>query len=226
MPILNPELTIILKPEMLTMAETARIDAFTKFECGLGVTLEHNVHIASFSHLNIGGGRLLICEGAAVASGGKVITGSNMLDAESCSAVVDATQQRIERWDVTLGKNSTIFAGGIAMSSLGEGACLAANGFLPRNCPIPPYEIWGGTPARKIGVRNTRHVRVNIKWEEYFSWHCRVYKARPDVRPMLVTELVIESTPRDGFIDVWGKSFDKHDRTIRMPQEFVEVVNG
>ncbi len=225
MPILDPNLTIILKPEMLTMADTARVDAFCKLECGLGIILEHNVHIASYAHINIGGGKLTVCEGAAVASGGKVITGSNMLDAESCSAVVEETKQRIERWEVTLGKNSTIFAGAIAMSSLGEGACLAANGFLPRNCPIPPYEIWGGTPARKIGTRNPKPNPVaKIKWDEYFSWHCSVYRSRPEIRPMVDTELVQDATTEEGFIQVWGQTFDKRDKAVAIPAQFVEVI--
>lgn len=230
MPILDPNLTIILKPEMLIMADTARIDGFTKLECGEGITLEHNVHIASYAHLNVGGGKLTVCEGAAVASGGKIITGSNMLDAESCSAATEPTQQRIERWEVTIGKNATIFAGGIAMSDLGEGACLAANGFLPRNTPIPAYEIWGGTPARKIGERNPRPTqRARLNWDDYFAWHCKIYKCRPEIQPITETQLVSDKRSaydfRTDMIEVWGKAFDKRDKAIAVPMQFVEVLD-
>lgn len=34
---------------------------------------------------------------------------------------------------------------------IGEGAVVASNSVV--NCNIPPYEIWGGSPAKKIGER-------------------------------------------------------------------------
>lgn len=220
------EPVIILKPDAIHFAETARVDSFCKLEGGGGIHLGEYVHIASFCHLNIGGGVLVMHDQSAMGSGAKVITGSNMIDAESCSAVVPADKQRIERWSVHIGKNATLFANAIAMSDLGEGAILAANAFLPRNTPIPAYEIWGGTPARKIGTRNAKpNPAAKIKWNEYFSWHCQVHRCRPEVRPMVDTELVQDAKPENGMVQVWGQTFDKKDKAIAVPVEFVEVIS-
>ena len=46
-----------------------------------------------------------------------------------------------------LASNVTILKG----VQIGKGAVVAANSVV--NCNIPPYEIWGGTPAKKIGER-------------------------------------------------------------------------
>ncbi|MBI1284711.1 MAG: acyltransferase [Thiobacillus sp.] len=50
--------------------------------------------------------------------------------------------------DVWLGAGSTILPG----VSVGNGTIVAANSVVSRN--IPEFEIWGGTPAVRIGERN------------------------------------------------------------------------
>lgn len=49
--------------------------------------------------------------------------------------------------DVWLGVNCIVLKGVI----IGKGAIVAAGAVVTKN--IPPYEIWGGVPARRIGVR-------------------------------------------------------------------------
>ena len=49
--------------------------------------------------------------------------------------------------DVWIAANSTILMG----VTIGDGAVVAANSLV--NKSIPPYEIWGGVPAKKIGDR-------------------------------------------------------------------------
>ncbi len=49
--------------------------------------------------------------------------------------------------DVWIASNVTV----LMNVTIGEGAVVAANSVV--NSDIPPYEIWGGTPARKIGER-------------------------------------------------------------------------
>lgn len=50
--------------------------------------------------------------------------------------------------DVWIGRGATILKG----VTLGEGSIVAANALV--NKSVPPYEIWGGIPAKKIGERN------------------------------------------------------------------------
>lgn len=227
MPILDPSLTMVIHPENLAMAETSRVDAFCKLECAGGVTLGEYVHIASFCHVGIGGGKVTLEDGSSMGSGAKIISGSNMIDAESCSAVVPLDQQRIERWEVTLGKNSVLFADAIAMSSLGEGAVLAANAFLPRNTPIPAYEIWGGTPARKIGVRHAeKEQTAKLDWDGFFSWYAHFHRKAPDYRPAYQVPLVETVVDDNGF--VFGKVAIRNktgkEELAAVPMEFLEVI--
>ena len=49
--------------------------------------------------------------------------------------------------DVWVASGVTVLKGVI----IGEGAVIAANSLVNKN--IPPYEIWGGSPAKKIGER-------------------------------------------------------------------------
>jgi acetyltransferase-like isoleucine patch superfamily enzyme len=49
--------------------------------------------------------------------------------------------------DVWIASNVTILKG----VHIADGAVIAANSVV--NCNVGPYEIWGGSPARKIGER-------------------------------------------------------------------------
>ena len=49
--------------------------------------------------------------------------------------------------DVWLGVNTTVLKG----VTIGKGAVVAAGAVVNKN--IPPYEIWGGIPAKKLGER-------------------------------------------------------------------------
>lgn len=49
--------------------------------------------------------------------------------------------------DVWVASNVTILKG----VTIGDGAVIAANSVVNKN--VPSYEIWGGSPAKKIGIR-------------------------------------------------------------------------
>lgn len=131
--------------------ERARVDSFCKIEGGQGVEIGRHVHIASFCHLNVGGGEVVFEEGSAAASHAVVIAGSNDPAGVSCSAAAPIEQQIVKRWKVNIGKNAILFAGAIVMANVGEGAVVAAGAVVTKD--VPPYEIWAGVPARKIGER-------------------------------------------------------------------------
>lgn len=140
---------VILNPENLTISSTARVDSFCKLECGEGIEIGDFVHVAAYCHLNIGGGKLTLSEGSSCASGVKIITGSNIPGPNrSCSAV--APGNMIEKSQVYIGKNATLFTGAIVLPgvTVGEGAIIAAGAVVTRD--VPPGETWGGVPARKL----------------------------------------------------------------------------
>src|SRR3972149_2593508 len=89
------EPVIILRPERIKYGVGVRIDSFVKLEGGEGMTIGNYVHIASFCHIGIGGGTTILEDGSSFGSGTKVLSGSNVADAVSCSAVAPSGQRQI-----------------------------------------------------------------------------------------------------------------------------------
>lgn len=152
----EPELhqpIVMLRDWMINIDPTSRVDAFTKLEGGEGITIGRYVHIASFAHINIGGGRTIIGDYCNISSGGKIISGSNKPAGKSLSAMAPADMQVIERKTTTLEPYSCVFTGATVLPglTLGEGAILGAMSLATHD--IPPWEIWAGIPARKIWTR-------------------------------------------------------------------------
>jgi acetyltransferase-like isoleucine patch superfamily enzyme len=147
---------IVTKPERVTIYPKARIDSFVKIEGGEGVVIGRYVHIASFAHLNIGGGTLLIMDFAAVASGAKLISGSNQLDALSMSASAPAGLMDIQKKITKLMQYSVVLVNSVVLPgvTLHEGAVLAAGGVATKD--IPAWEVWGGVPARFMFKREVK----------------------------------------------------------------------
>lgn len=134
----------------------ARIDSFVKLEIGLGMRIGRYVHIASFAHLGIGGGTTILEDFTAVASAGKLISGSNSPEAVTMSACAPKEMQHVVKGAVTLRKYATVLTNATVLPgvTLNEGAILAAGGVAAKD--IPAWEIWGGVPARFIAKRVLR----------------------------------------------------------------------
>lgn len=158
----GPPAAVFYEPIVRTRAENisvgagSRVDSFCKLEGGLKLQIGRYVHVASFTHLGIGGGTLIIGDFAAVASGAKIISGSNQLDAVSMSACAPADVQRVTASVTELCAYSCVLCNAVVLPGvqLGEGAVLAAGGVATKN--IPPWEVWGGVPARFMSKRVTR----------------------------------------------------------------------
>jgi acetyltransferase-like isoleucine patch superfamily enzyme len=147
------EPVVFTRRERVQLQPGVRIDSFVKIEGGDGVSIGRGVHVASFVHLNIGGGLLIIDDYAAVASGAKIITGSNLTIAASMSASAPPELQAVKRGSVKLGKFSCVLTNAVVVPgvTLGRGAVLAAGSVAL--CDIPDWQIWGGVPARYLKQR-------------------------------------------------------------------------
>ena len=149
---------VILRPEMIEIGDEVRIDAFCKLEGGRGLIIGPWVHIASFAHIGIGGGQVELGAESAVASGGKILSGSADPAWPSMSAAARPTRQSATKMLTSIGPRAVVCTNAVVLPGchLGEGAILAAGGVA--TCPIPAGEVWGGAPARKLRDRCHGHV--------------------------------------------------------------------
>lgn len=141
------------RENQISIGYGSRIDSFVKLEGGVGLKIGRYVHIASFSHIGIGGGETVIEDFAAVASGGKVISGSNQVDAISMSASAPPMFQRVTTSRTVVKRFACVLTNAIVLPgvTLGEGAVLAAGSVATKD--IPAWEIWGGVPAKYLRDR-------------------------------------------------------------------------
>jgi len=61
--------------------------------------------------------------------------------------------QTVERVNLTIGRDAFIGQDAyiMAVESIGEGAVIGARSVVTKN--VPPFEVWAGNPARKVGER-------------------------------------------------------------------------
>lgn len=144
---------VILKPEMVTIHPTARIDSFTKIEGGQGVTIGERCHIASFSHLNAGGGELVFGDFSGCSSGVIIATGNPDLRYLRTMPTEPAEHIHVIRKRTVIGEYAIIFAGAILLPGIriGEGAVIGAGAVVTKD--VPAWEFWAGNPAKFIRMR-------------------------------------------------------------------------
>lgn len=154
--VLDPHLSIFLKPEMIRIGDHSRIDGRVKIEGGQGVTIGNYVHIATDCHLNIGGGNLVIKSHAGVSSGAEIITGSNTMDGLSMSASSPADMQVVKRSQVVIEPYAFVGVGAIILPDIviGRGAVVGAGAVVTRY--VEPYAVVVGNPARFLKWREVR----------------------------------------------------------------------
>lgn len=151
---------VILNPEKVHIHPTARVDSFVKLEGGKGLTLGAHVHIASFSHINIGGGKVIFEDHSGCASGCRVGSASPDWSYLYTSAA-EPGQHRHTRYYTTiiyayalLGMNVVVLPG----RSVGEGAIVLPGSVVEED--VPAWTIVKGNPARFYKRRNITTTRL------------------------------------------------------------------
>ncbi len=153
---------ILLRPQSLVMGKGSRVDGFVKIEGGDGVLLGDYVHIASFCHLNIGGGTLIMDEGSSAGSGARILSGSAQIGFASCSATHPGAVNL--KTTTRIGKGATVFAGATVSAgcTLGAGAALGGGSFLRPHTDVPAGELWAGVPAVFKKTIAASRIRVEV----------------------------------------------------------------
>lgn len=140
----------ILRPEQISIGDYARVDALTRIEGGLGVSIGERVHVGSGSRLNVGGGELVF--GAHSGCSVNVVIATGQPDFEYLAVTPQDGNVPI-RTVTRIGEYVVIFAGAIILPgvTIHDGAIIGAGAVVTRD--VPSFEIWAGCPARKIGNR-------------------------------------------------------------------------
>lgn len=144
---------VLLKPEMITVADTARVDAFCKIEGGNGVTIGEFCHVASFSHLNVGGGELVFGAHSGCSSHVVICSGQPDLQHAYISAADELANQHPLRMRTVIGKHVVIFANATVLPgiTIGNYAVIGAGAVVTKD--VPAGAIVMGVPGRIIGSR-------------------------------------------------------------------------
>ena len=114
---------------------------------GLSIEIGNNIFLGRGCEFNIRD-RIVIGDHSLIASGCRFVDHDHGLDIGSLMRDQEGQEAGIiiER-DVWLGCNVIVLKG----VHIGEGAVIAAGAVVTKS--VPPYEIWGGVPARKISRR-------------------------------------------------------------------------
>ena len=116
-----------------------------------GLEIRDNVQIGWFTCLDARGG-IKIGNNVNISSYVKIITGSHDVDTSDYKATFKPVEIGDRCW---IGTGAMILQG----VSIGEGAVIAAGAVVTKD--IPPFEVWGGVPAKYIKDRN-RKLEYNL----------------------------------------------------------------
>ncbi len=142
--------TMVFHPENIEIGENVYVGHYTilKGYHKNMMVIGDNVWIGPQCFLHSAGGLLI---GNAVGIGPKVTILTSQHQTFDCSIPVYFSP--IELSEVILDDGCDIGVGATILPGvkIGKGAIIGAGGVVADD--IPPYEIWGGVPARRIGLR-------------------------------------------------------------------------
>lgn len=154
--VLDPHKSIFTNDRVISIGAHSRVDGMVKLEGGRGIKIGSFVHIASFSHINAGGGELVFGDHSGCSSHVTICSGMPDLSQFHVSAAELPQNQHPLRMRTVIGEYVVIFAGAIILPgvTIGNRAVIGAGAVVTED--VPPGEIRVGVPARPIDIRAYR----------------------------------------------------------------------
>ena len=123
----------VLFPKGLQLANNVSVGWFVDFDARGGIYIDHDTNISSRTNF---------------------ITGSHEVDDPEFQASFRPIKIGHHCW---IGTGATVLQG----VTIGNGAIVAAGAVVTKD--IPPYEVWGGVPARYIRKRKCTEFQYEVK---------------------------------------------------------------
>jgi galactoside O-acetyltransferase len=147
------ELVRILDPERIAVGSHVVVDDFVFIDGGGGLEIGSHVHIASFVSV-VGGGRAEIGDFAGLATGTRLVTGTDELGGGGLTGpTIPERWRSVTRDEMRIGKHAVVGANAVVLPgvSVGEGAIVGAGSVVTGD--LQPWTIAVGAPARAVRER-------------------------------------------------------------------------
>ena len=143
----------ITNPEVIEIGEHSMIDDFTFIYGGRGIKIGRYVHIASFVSI-IGGGELILDDYTVLATGSRILTGTDTYyGGKRMSTALPEEQRNVVRGKIVIEKDAFIGTNVVVHPNvrIGEGAIIGSNSLVLKD--VEPWSINVGSPCKKVGER-------------------------------------------------------------------------
>ena len=152
----------IQMPEAISLADYVFIDDYVQLNAMAGsIKLGRRIHIAPYAILS-GTGGIELGDYAAVGAFARLYSHSEApKDGLRLSGpMIPESMKGMITAPIKIGKDGLVGTGAVLLPgvTLGEGAIVAANSFVPAHTKIPPNAIYAGVPAKLVGIRE----KVNV----------------------------------------------------------------
>jgi acetyltransferase-like isoleucine patch superfamily enzyme len=133
--------------QFCTLEDDSNFRIFAEKNSSPSVVFENNVFIGRGCNFNIG-------KSIFIGSDCMIAAGCSFIDNDHGTTLGELIRKQLgEREEIYIGRDVWLGANVIVLKgvTIGAGAIVAAGGVV--NKSIPPNEIWGGVPAKKISQR-------------------------------------------------------------------------
>jgi galactoside O-acetyltransferase len=151
---------VFIASERIHLGSHVVVSEFTCIHGGRGTVIGSFVHVASHSSI-AGGGACILEDFVGLSTGVRLITGSELVRGEGLTnPTIPAAFRAVRRSFVHLGRHAFLATNVIVHPgvTIGEGAVIGSGSIVTRD--VEPWTINLGTPARPVGTRDARKIKV------------------------------------------------------------------